>query len=281
MSAPSASPMPVFSVPVRPDERISLRVHRGLDFGTSSLALAGQRGVLTERRAEMARSFDDVGPSRSRHTSGCDRSRRRLRVEVTMTDRPSPLDGRRIVDAAGHAVRDATVVVFPAIAPRSRRRTTSSPDSLVRGRSMARIASGTLFPATTSSLPSTNAAWGTGRARDFSRQSRRQPLLCALHQPSPDRQSQCHQNVGAIQATFESKIGVQRQLKRMRPSRDRCLSRCRACTGSSSVLPSVVRAQSTSETVVGVVDGLRRSGHGGEPPGGKAAEARNPGTQTS
>jgi hypothetical protein len=33
-------------------------------------------------------------------------------VEVTMTDRPSPLDGR-IVDAAGNAVRDATVVVFP------------------------------------------------------------------------------------------------------------------------------------------------------------------------
>jgi hypothetical protein len=34
-------------------------------------------------------------------------------VDVTMTDRPSPLDGS-IVDAAGDAVRDATVVVFPA-----------------------------------------------------------------------------------------------------------------------------------------------------------------------
>jgi hypothetical protein len=33
-------------------------------------------------------------------------------VEVTMTDRPSPLDGR-IVDTAGNAVRDATVIVFP------------------------------------------------------------------------------------------------------------------------------------------------------------------------
>jgi hypothetical protein len=34
-------------------------------------------------------------------------------VEITMTDRPSPLDGR-IVDAVGNAVLDATVVVFPA-----------------------------------------------------------------------------------------------------------------------------------------------------------------------
>jgi Carboxypeptidase regulatory-like domain len=33
-------------------------------------------------------------------------------VEVMMTDRPSPLDGR-IVDATGTVVRDATVVVFP------------------------------------------------------------------------------------------------------------------------------------------------------------------------
>lgn len=33
-------------------------------------------------------------------------------VDVTMTDRPSPLDGR-IVDATGKVVRDATVVVFP------------------------------------------------------------------------------------------------------------------------------------------------------------------------
>lgn len=33
-------------------------------------------------------------------------------VEVTMTDRPSPLDGR-IVDATGNVVRDATVIVFP------------------------------------------------------------------------------------------------------------------------------------------------------------------------
>jgi hypothetical protein len=35
-----------------------------------------------------------------------------LGVEVTMTDRPSPLGGR-IVDSTGHVVRDATVVVFP------------------------------------------------------------------------------------------------------------------------------------------------------------------------
>ena len=35
-----------------------------------------------------------------------------LGVDVTMTDRPSPLDGR-IVDATGKVVRDATVVVFP------------------------------------------------------------------------------------------------------------------------------------------------------------------------
>ena len=33
-------------------------------------------------------------------------------VEVTMTDRPSPLDGR-IVDTTGNTVRDATVIVFP------------------------------------------------------------------------------------------------------------------------------------------------------------------------
>jgi hypothetical protein len=33
-------------------------------------------------------------------------------VDVTMTDRPSPLDGQ-IVDASGNLVRDATVVIFP------------------------------------------------------------------------------------------------------------------------------------------------------------------------
>jgi len=33
-------------------------------------------------------------------------------IDVTMTDLPSPLDGR-IVDATGEVVRDATVVVFP------------------------------------------------------------------------------------------------------------------------------------------------------------------------
>jgi hypothetical protein len=35
---------------------------------------------------------------------------------------------------------------------------------------------------TTSSPPSTNAAWTTGRALDFSRQSRNKRLLCALPQ---------------------------------------------------------------------------------------------------
>ena len=133
----------------------------------------------TGRRASMVRPVDDAGPSRPRHTSGCHRSRRVSGVEVTMT-----IDRRRSM--AESSTRPATSFATPlssfslSFAPRGRRRTTTSPGSHARGRSMARIASGTLSPATTSSPPSTNAAWATGRARDFSRQSRSKPRRCAL-----------------------------------------------------------------------------------------------------